>query len=129
MTRCVAVLVLLAAGCCSGLELAGSPISSRRPVAARASAVRPPVVLSAASPAPAPSAGGLAVGWGVCGFLSILASAIKRLAPIAIQPLKAKDLTLLQWGLYAATMAFFAYAEGYKAFQKKFSPMVVRRAM
>ena len=26
-------------------------------------------------------------------------------------------------------MALFAYMEGYKAFQKKFSPMVVRRAL
>jgi len=62
-------------------------------------------------------------------MIGILASAIKRLAPIAIQPLKAKDLSALQWGLYVGTMLFFAYTEGYKAFQGKFSPLVVRRAM
>lgn len=62
-------------------------------------------------------------------MIGILASAIKRLAPIAIEPLKARDLTLVQWALYAGTMAFFAYAEGFKAFQHKFSPLVVRRAM
>ena len=128
MSGRVAILVL-AAGCSVGLEVANFPIAARRPVAVRASAARLPAVLAAASTVPVPSAGGLAVGWGVCGFLSILVSAIKRLAPIAVQPLKARDMTLLQWALYAGMMAFFAYAEGYQAFQKKFSPMVVRRAM
>ena len=30
--------------------------------------------------------------------------------------------------MYAITCAFFAYAEGYKGFQKKFSPLVVKRS-
>jgi len=74
-------------------------------------------------------ASGIAVAWGVCGFLGILASAIGRLAPIAMQPFALGDLTLVQWGLYGGCMAGFAYVEGYGAFQKKFSPLVVRRAM
>jgi len=71
----------------------------------------------------------LATGWGVCGVVGILANAIGRLAPIALQPLLRRDLSLLQWGMFGSTMLFFAYIEGYKAFQMKFSPLVVRRAM
>ena len=67
--------------------------------------------------------------WGVLGVIGILAKAIKRLAPHAVQPLVQRDLTLLQWGLYGTSLTFFAYVEGYKAFQCKFSPLVVQRAM
>jgi len=128
------LVTLLSLASCVSLErpgATGSRLSARPLVARTTTALRTPspVVLAAASPAPAPSASGLAVGWGVCGFLSILASAIKRLGPIALEPLKARDLSPLQWGVYVGTMVFFAYTEGYKAFQLKFSPMVVRRAM
>jgi len=90
-----------------------------------------PVILTAAAAAPPPPANaqGLAVAWGVCGFLGILASAIGRLAPIALQPLLLRDLTWVQWGWYGLSMGTFAYVEGYGAFQKKFSPLVVQRAM
>eukprot|EP01036_Dinobryon_divergens_P003870 gene3870-5116_t len=37
--------------------------------------------------------------WGVLGVISILANAIKRLYPIAIQPFIQKDLTPLHWGI------------------------------
>ena len=64
----------------------------------------PRSALLAASVAPVPgaepeNARGLAVAWGVCGFLSILASALGRLTPIALQPFTQNDLSLLQWGL------------------------------
>ena len=42
---------------------------------------------------------GLRTAWGVCGFLGILAQAIGRLAPIAMQPILQRDITMLQWGL------------------------------
>lgn len=42
-----------------------------------------------------------AAGWGVCGVMGILAQAIGRLAPVALQPLTQMDLTVLQWGLCA----------------------------
>jgi hypothetical protein len=32
------------------------------------------------------------------------------------------------YSMYAITCAFFAYAEGYKGFQLKFSPLVVKRS-
>lgn len=66
-----------------------------------------PVLLSAAQPSPpAANAQGVTVAWGVCGFLGILASAIGRLAPIALQPILQRDLSLIQWGLYAPLTAW-----------------------
>jgi hypothetical protein len=65
----------------------------------------------------------------VCGFLGIVSSAIGRLAKIALVPAVQRDLSLLQWGLFGTTMSLFAYYEGYKAFQQKFSPLLVQRAM
>ena len=76
-----------------------------------------------------PSARSPVVAWGVCGFLGIMGSAIGRLTKVAIVPVLQRDLTLLQWSLFGSTMAAFAYFEGYKAFQLKFSPMLVQRAM
>lgn len=66
--------------------------------------------------------------WGVVQVVSVLANAIKRLLPIALQPLQQNDLSAPQWALYVAWCAYMMYAEGYKAFQQKFSPMVVDRA-
>eukprot|EP00315_Gephyrocapsa_oceanica_P054435 CAMPEP_0185508196 /NCGR_PEP_ID=MMETSP1366-20130426/43929_1 /TAXON_ID=38817 /ORGANISM="Gephyrocapsa oceanica, Strain RCC1303" /LENGTH=217 /DNA_ID=CAMNT_0028118529 /DNA_START=1 /DNA_END=654 /DNA_ORIENTATION=+ len=102
--------------------------ASARPAIGRAA--RADLIAASASPVPtADAARGLRTAWGVCGFLGILAQAIGRLAPIAMQPILQRDITMLQWGLYGGTMAFFAYTEGYKAFQCKFSPLVVQRAM
>jgi len=92
--------------------------------------VAPPLLLAAAEASlPNDNARSVSAAWGVCGFLSILASAVRRLGPIALQPFVRMDLSLLQWSCYAASVIGFAYVEGYGAFQKKFSPMVVRRAM
>jgi len=66
--------------------------------------------------------------WGVVGVMAILANAIGRLAPIAAEPFRYGGLAPLHWASYAATIAAFAYVEGYKAFQLKFSPLVVSRA-
>ena len=37
--------------------------------------------------------------WGVLGVISILANAIKRLFPIAMQPFVQKDLTPIHWSI------------------------------
>lgn len=66
--------------------------------------------------------------WGVVQVVSVLANAIKRLLPVAIQPFQRKDLSTEHWGLYVGFCLVMAYTEGYKAFQLKFSPMVVSRA-
>lgn len=66
--------------------------------------------------------------WGVAQVISVLANAVKRLAPVAMQPLQHNDLQAYQWALYVGWSGYMVYAEGYKGFQKKFSPMVVQRA-
>ena len=72
--------------------------ASARPAIGRAA--RADLIAASASPVPtADAARGLRTAWGVCGFLGILAQAIGRLAPIAMQPILQRDITMLQWGL------------------------------
>lgn len=70
--------------------------------------------------------------WGACGVVYILAKAIKRVLPIALEPLTKGEgivpLTQFQLAAYIFTCVWFAYVEGYKGFQRKFSPLVVSRA-
>ena len=67
-------------------------------------------------------------GWGVIQVLSILANAIKRVVPVAIQPFIQKDLEPVQAVVCFVWCAYMIYTEGYKTFQLKFSPLVVKRA-
>ena len=73
--------------------------------------------------------GRIVTSWGVLSVLAILGNAIRRVLPIALQPLKQNDLSSLHWVAYAVWAVYMAYAEGYKAFQLKFSPLIVRRAI
>lgn len=76
-------------------------------------------------------ADGLASFWGAFGVIYILMKAIIRVVPIALDPLTngaATPLTPFQLGAYISTCLFFAYAEGYKGFQRKFAPLVVARS-
>lgn len=69
--------------------------------------------------------------WGSFGVIYILAKAIFRVLPIALEPLGAEasfTLSPVQWSLYVLSCLFFAYAEGYKGFHKKFAPLVVKRS-
>eukprot|EP01031_Cornospumella_fuschlensis_P022539 gene22539-27508_t len=67
--------------------------------------------------------------WGVVQVVSVLANAIKRLLPLALQPFQTPtSLTPAQWVIYGVWSIYMMYAEGYKAFQCKFSPYVVQRA-
>ena len=70
----------------------------------------------------------LTFGWGIVGVLALFARAIVRLAPYAWQPLADGSLTALHVVLYIVWVAFNAYSEGYRAFQKSFCPRVVGRA-
>ena len=74
----------------------------------------------------------LASLWGAAGVAYILMKAIRRVIPIAMEPFSKADgvvpLTNFQMGAYVLTCLFFAYAEGYKGFQLKFSPLVVARS-
>ena len=67
--------------------------------------------------------------WGVLFVLSLLANAVKRLAPIALQPINSQDLTQTQTAVYVTWCLFMSYVEGYKAFHLKFVPLVVRRSL
>ncbi len=66
--------------------------------------------------------------WGLAGVLGLFARALVRLVPMAWEPIADGTLTATQIGLYAAWVAFNAYSEGYRAFQKSFCPRVVGRA-
>ncbi|KAL3795371.1 hypothetical protein HJC23_009544 [Cyclotella cryptica] len=72
----------------------------------------------------------LASAWGTCGVAYILIKAIKRVVPIAMEPFGkgAVALTKVELGAYILTCLWFAYVEGYKGFQLKFSPLVVARS-
>lgn len=66
--------------------------------------------------------------WGVLQVVSILANAIKRLLPIALQPFQQNDISGAHWAMMLVWCVIMGYSEGYRAFQLKFSPMVVSRA-
>ncbi len=75
----------------------------------------------------------LAALWGVLGVVAVLGNAIRRLLPIALEPFgkaagAAGAFTPALWAQYIGFALFMAYAEGYKGFQLKFSPLVVKRA-
>lgn len=74
----------------------------------------------------------LASLWGSFGVIYILAKAIRRVLPIALEPFSKAEgvvpLTQFQMGAYVLTCLWFAYVEGYKGFQLKFSPLVVSRS-
>lgn len=72
-------------------------------------------------------AGWLGALWGLAGVLLLLGFALYRLAPLAVEGLGTAR-GLLQWGFVAVFTAFMAYAEGFKGFQKAFSPRVAARA-
>jgi hypothetical protein len=65
--------------------------------------------------------------WGVGGVLLLLGFAIVRLTPHAVGALQS-PLTAWQWIALVAFAYFMLHAEGYKGFQRAFSPRVVARA-
>jgi hypothetical protein len=80
------------------------------------------------SDAPAPP-GLLAAAWGLVAIVALLGQALWRLIPIAWEPLHTGQLTTLQAAIYAAWVSFTAYSEGYRGFQKSFSPSCAARAV
>ncbi len=73
-------------------------------------------------------AGTAAALWGFLGVVALLGRGIWRLVPPALEILRA-DLTPLTWAATACWIAFMAYSEGYRGFQRSFSPRVVARAV
>ncbi|HCP45884.1 MAG TPA: hypothetical protein DIU15_07570, partial [Deltaproteobacteria bacterium] len=65
--------------------------------------------------------------WGVGGVICILLVAVVRLAGKAwVACLLPWDA--IHWAFLAVWLPFMAYSEGYRGFQKRFSPVVVARA-
>lgn len=69
----------------------------------------------------------LSAFWGVSGFLLLLVYAVYRLALVALQALSGA-LTWYHWVVLLGNIAFMAYYEGYKGFQRGYSPRLVARA-
>ncbi len=65
--------------------------------------------------------------WGVGGLAVILLDAIKRLSGIALQALDTQ-VSAVQWVILAVVIVLIAYAEGYRGFQKSFSPRCAARS-
>jgi hypothetical protein len=66
--------------------------------------------------------------WGTVGVVAVLVDAIIRLLPNAIEPIATDTLDVQGALAYVAAIIGLAYAEGYRGFQRRFSPRVVARA-
>lgn len=65
--------------------------------------------------------------WGIAGVSLLLLSAIGRLLPLSLTALHG-ELTLFQWAVFWLFLVFMLYNEGYRGFQKAFSPRTAARA-
>jgi len=70
----------------------------------------------------------LATAWGMSGAIMLLGYAIWRLTPIALDIFH-YPLTPLHWAALFSNIVFMAYSEGYKGFQKGYSPRVAARCL
>ncbi|MEM1443580.1 MAG: hypothetical protein AAGF67_14640 [Verrucomicrobiota bacterium] len=64
--------------------------------------------------------------WGFTGVVALLSFAIVRLAPRAWEVLQS-PLSALHWTFLILFAVFMLFAEGYRGFQKKFSPRTAAR--
>jgi hypothetical protein len=70
--------------------------------------------------------GAIGAIWGFSGVVALLGYAVYRLAPRAAEALNA-PLTSAQWVFLVGFAVFMLVAEGYRGFQKKFSPRTAAR--
>lgn len=77
---------------------------------------------------PTTRAGLAIVWWAVLGIVALLVQAIVRLLPRALEPVLDGSLDVTGALAYAASIIFLGYSEGYRGFQRSFSPRVVVRA-
>lgn len=71
--------------------------------------------------------GSLGAVWGIAGFSLLLGYCILRLAPIALE-IFSQPLRWYHWLGLLLNLGVMAYYEGYRGFQKGFSPRVAARA-
>jgi len=64
--------------------------------------------------------------WGFIGVFLLLSSAIVRLAPMALE-IPFAQIGAFHWIVLVLWIGVMAYSEGYKGFQKNFSPRVAAR--
>lgn len=64
--------------------------------------------------------------WGFAGVVGLIGFAIFRLTPRALEALRF-ELTPVQWAFLVLWSIFMVVAEGYRGFQKKFSPRTAAR--
>ena len=70
----------------------------------------------------------LLASWGLLGIFVLVGRALWRLSLIAIDGIMNHPIAHWQWAVLFAWIVINAYSEGYKGFQKKFSPRTVARA-
>jgi hypothetical protein len=68
----------------------------------------------------------LGAAWGLLGIVLVVGDAIVRVWPYTRDALR-HGLTATQWVVLVAWVAVMVLAEGYRGFQKRFAPRVVRR--
>lgn len=68
----------------------------------------------------------LAAFWGLIGIFLIIGGAIYRLTPIGLEAFT-QPLHWYHWLFSCGWILFMAYSEGYRGFQKGFSPRVAAR--
>ena len=66
--------------------------------------------------------------WGVAWVLALLANALYRLTPIALEPWLEGQMNPFHMGICLLWVGINAYTEGYRGFHLRFSPRVVGRA-
>ncbi|MCV6590848.1 MAG: hypothetical protein OIF57_17790 [Marinobacterium sp.] len=70
--------------------------------------------------------GYIAALWGLTGITLLLGSAIWRLGEMALA-LPLQSLSAVHWAALLFSLLFMGFAEGYRGFQKAFSPRVAAR--
>lgn len=65
--------------------------------------------------------------WGIAGVVLLISSAIYRMTPVAAEAFT-YPLQWYHWLVAVVFLAFMLYSEGYRGFQRGFSPRVVARA-
>lgn len=66
--------------------------------------------------------------WGYTGFFLLMLFAIVRLAGVSVDAML-YEIKAWHWLLLIANTLFMAYSEGYKGFQKNYSPRLAARAL
>ena len=72
-------------------------------------------------------AGWFGATWGLLGVIALLAYAVYRLFWISVDAFSV-PFNWIHWILFIGNTLFMAWSEGYKGFQKSFSPKVAARA-